>query len=133
MRCKKCKSFSDNGGTCTVANVLYPDEVKHCDTFIIADGMKFDKGKNRVELLFLGLAKPLELVADILTYGANKYADNSWQNLDNGKVRYLGAALRHLLAYAKGERLDPESGKSHLAHAATNILFLIHFEEVAGE
>ncbi len=43
--------------------------------------------------------------------------------------RVLDAALRHLVAYNSGERIDGESGLSHLAHVATNICFLIEYEK----
>lgn len=42
--------------------------------------------------------------------------------------RLIGAALRHLFAFARGEDRDPESGLSHLAHAGCCILFLITHE-----
>ena len=42
--------------------------------------------------------------------------------------RVVGALLRHLYAFIKGEVNDPESGKPHLWHAACNLAFLITFE-----
>lgn len=42
--------------------------------------------------------------------------------------RMLGACLRHLFSWAKREEADPESGLSHLAHAACCVLFLIDYE-----
>ena len=89
------------------------------------DGVKLDNGKNRLDLI-----EPqfIEAVGDVLTFGANKYAPNNWQNVDNAIDRYYAAALRHLLAWRKGESLDDESNLNHLAHAATNIMFLLHFE-----
>lgn len=87
--------------------------------------VKLDKGKLRVDLV-----EPefIEDVADVLTYGAEKYADNSWQDIPNAVDRYYAATMRHLLAWRKGEQVDKESGKSALAHAATNLMFLLHFE-----
>jgi hypothetical protein len=32
--------------------------------------------------------------------------------------------MRHLVAYQSGEEIDPESGKSHLAHAQCCLIFL---------
>lgn len=83
-------------------------------------------GKPRWELL------PLELVEDVVkvyTFGAEKYAENSWQNLDDGYRRYKAALLRHIVAYEKGEVTDPESGLPHMAHAAWNALALLHFSK----
>lgn len=81
---------------------------------------KHDTSKNRVELVPV---RPLEEIALAFTYGAIKYdADNyrrgtAWR-------RYVGAALRHLLAWARGEDTDPETGLSHLAHAAACLMIL---------
>ena len=86
---------------------------------------KYDDGKVRMELL------PLEClteIAKVLTYGANKYKDNSWKTVKNGRERYKGALLRHLAAADTGEVLDPETGLSHAAHMACNALFLLWYE-----
>ena len=89
-------------------------------------GQKFDDGKARHELIYypaiIGIAK-------ILTFGAKKYADNSWQNLPNRKTRYFSSLMRHLLAYWMGEKTDDESGMSHLDHAMTNLMFLKYDED----
>lgn len=88
-------------------------------------GLKRDAGKDRWDLL------PLEPVAEIvkvLTFGASKYTDNSWQQVENGAERYYAALMRHLYAWRSGEKLDPESNISHISHAFTNLLFLIWLE-----
>lgn len=90
----------------------------------IGPGRKDDNGKTRVDLLPVGA---LQEVAKVLTFGANKYGANNWQNVAP-KARYYGAALRHLWARARGERIDPESGLPHLAHAACCVLFLLSGE-----
>lgn len=64
-------------------------------------------------------------VAKVLTFGANKYGPNNWQNVKSFHSRYSAALLRHVLARCTGEITDPESGLFHLAHAATNALFLL--------
>lgn len=88
-------------------------------------GVKNDEGKNRLDLI-----EPefIEGVGEVLTFGAEKYEPNNWQKVDNPEDRYYAAALRHLMAYRKSGKPDPESGLSHLKHAATNIMFLMHFE-----
>jgi hypothetical protein len=70
-----------------------------------------------------------EQVAKVVTHGAEKYGEKNWQSLDNPHTRYTAAALRHLNAYRKGEKIDPESGLPHLAHVATNALFLLWFDK----
>jgi hypothetical protein len=91
----------------------------------MVEGKKYDEGKNMLELI------PVELINGIgrvLTYGANKYSPRNWENgIAYGRV--FGATLRHLFAWWGGERLDKESGMHHLWHAATELSFLIAYEE----
>lgn len=88
-------------------------------------GVKFDHGKTRFDLL---PPEGVEAVAVILTNGATKYGDRNWeQGMDWS--RPFGACLRHLFAWWGGEKLDRDSGKSHLWHAACNIFFLITYEK----
>lgn len=93
---------------------------------IHSEGKKFDDLKTRLDLI-----EPefIEQVGKVLTFGAQKYEPNNWQNVDDAENRYYAALMRHLLAYRKGEEKDPESGLSHLAHAACNAMFLLHFEQ----
>ena len=89
-------------------------------------GKKNDEGKNRLDLIE---PKFIEAVGKVLTFGADKYEPNNWQKVDDAEDRYYAAALRHLLAWRHGEKTDPESGLNHLAHVATNMMFLLHFDE----
>ena len=84
------------------------------------DGIKHDANKSRVDLL---PPRALRIVADVLTFGAKKYSE------ENGPKRYLRAALSHTLDHMAGERLDPESGLPHLAHAACLLLFILELEQ----
>lgn len=83
-------------------------------------GAKLDKGKPRAALL-LDFGNALTAVAEVATYGAEKYSDGGWLHVPNGEQRYADAGMRHRLA-DNTEPTDPESGLSHLAHAAWNIL-----------
>lgn len=96
-------------------------------------GMKYDGGKPRMDLLLSGCPNALEQVSQILTFGAQKYAAHSWQTVPQGEDRYLAALLRHLTAHGKGEVNDPESGMSHLAHAACNALFILELKARKGD
>jgi hypothetical protein len=87
-------------------------------------GTKYDNGKLRMDLLPF---EALEEVAKVLTFGAKKYDDHNWRK-GFKYSRLLGAALRHLSAFAQGEDFDKESGETHLAHAACCILFLLSHE-----
>jgi hypothetical protein len=98
-------------------------------------GIKYDAGKVRMDLL------PPELlfaVADILTFGAIKYADRNWeQGMSWGKA--FAALMRHMWSWWGGKGpvtksflfgdLDMETGKSHLWHAGCCLAFLIAYEE----
>jgi hypothetical protein len=84
-------------------------------------GRKFDGDKLRWELLPW---REVEQVVEILTIGAKKYDDNNWQKVEPFS-RYASAAFRHFVAWCKGEPLDQETGKNHLAHAICCLLFLL--------
>lgn len=90
------------------------------------EGKKLDQDKPRVDLVnpefILG-------VADVLTFGAKKYEPNNWQKVRDAQNRYYAAAQRHMLAWRKGEHIDPESGLNHLYHAACNMMFLSWFDK----
>lgn len=83
--------------------------------------VKHDDAKPPLALLPTG---PLEEVAKVLGFGAKKYG--AW-NFKGGfaYTRLISAVLRHVFAYARGEDKDPETGLSHLAHAACGLLFLL--------
>lgn len=91
----------------------------------MSGGMKFDGEKIKTELLYQDFVNELEEVASVLTFGANKYAARSWKTVPNGFERYYAALIRHTNARIKGEMIDPESGKSHLSHAACCLLFMM--------
>lgn len=87
----------------------------------MSDGIKLDTGKARWSLVPWVC---MEEVVRVLMHGANKYpeADN-WKRVANAKERYFDAAIRHLTAWQRGERVDAESGCLHLAHAVCCVLF----------
>ena len=88
-------------------------------------GIKHDQEKPRWDLLPLSAVEEL---VKVMTYGAGKYKPNNWQHV-KPHSRYFAACLRHLTAHQAGELLDPETQLSHLAHAATNLIFLLYFEK----
>lgn len=89
---------------------------------------KFDDGK-----LMMSLIDPDFIlgVADVLTFGANKYSKNNWQKVTDID-RYKDSFLRHVYAYLNGELIDSDSGKPHLDCIATNAMFLRYFEHGKG-
>lgn len=86
-------------------------------------GVKHDQGKTEWTLLPW---KSLKEIVDVLTFGKIKYSRDNWKNVEPD--RYKDALLRHIFAWLEGEKLDPESGKHHLAHAGCCLLFLLWFE-----
>lgn len=84
-----------------------------------------DGGKLRVDLIPV---KPLERVAEVLTVALEKYPANNWLPGMHWS-RCYASALRHLYSWWAGEDKDPQTGLSHLAHCACNILFLLEYEE----
>lgn len=93
-------------------------------------GTKYDDDKDRWDLL------PWEetrQIVQVLTYGAKKYAPDNWRKVPEWRNRYFSALLRHLWAWFIGERLDPETGFNHLAHAGCCLLFLMGREDAEQE
>ena len=87
---------------------------------------KFDQGKPRWDLIDMDTA---EEEASVLGFGASKYSANSWQGVPDAEERYFAALMRHLVAYRRGEVLDPDSGLPHLAHARCNVSFLRYYQK----
>lgn len=85
-----------------------------------AGGIKHDGEKPRVDLLS---ALAMLGTAEVLTFGARKYAANNWRN-GIAWSRLTGALLRHTFAFMRGEDLDPESGLPHVDHIACCAMFL---------
>lgn len=86
---------------------------------------KFDSGK---PLMSAVVPEFREGLAKVLTFGANKYSRNNWLQ-GTEYLRLLDSVHRHIAAFERGEDLDPESGLSHLYHAATNLMFISYFQE----
>jgi hypothetical protein len=89
-------------------------------------GLKFDGGKPRFSLLRFGMARALEGVARVLTFGARKYAAHSWREVEEGLDRYSSAFERHWNEMGKHgyASRDEESGELHIDHVVTNALFI---------
>ena len=104
--------------------IIPASEIKAYVTNNPLEGTKFDSDKLPMHLL------PPELMtegAKVLQYGANKYSERNWeQGMDWSRV--YSALFRHMLAWWGGEDKDPETGFSHLSHAACCIAFLVAYE-----
>lgn len=84
-------------------------------------GIKHDRGKEPLSLI---PKESLFKVADVLNYGASKYGKYNFRK-GLAFTRLTDAALRHIYKWLDGENLDEESGKCHIAHAATNLIMLL--------
>lgn len=92
---------------------------------VVQSFMKFDTDKLRYDLI---PPEAMKALAEVLTYGAKKYKPGNWKNAPD-LDRYTAALYRHLEAWRSGEEFDEESGLPHLAHALTNVAFLVYFED----
>ena len=87
----------------------------------MTEGLKYDQGKVRMDLLD---PYAIEQLAQVLTFGATKYAAWNWAN-GIPYSRLTAALLRHTFAFLKGETVDPESGLHHIAHAMCCCMFIL--------
>lgn len=87
-------------------------------------GIKHDQEKVDMSLLS---SIAIYKISQVMSFGKKKYTAHNWRG---GFVwsRPAAAALRHLFSWLGGEDKDPETGLSHLAHAACCIMFLLEFE-----
>lgn len=76
-----------------------------------------------------GLIAPefLDGVGKVLGFGAKKYSPGNW-SLGMNWSRSIDAHDRHMNSWKGGENNDPETGLSHLFHAACNLMFLSVFQ-----
>lgn len=96
-------------------------------------GIKDDKSKIRWSLIPW---KPLSEVVHVLEHGAKKYGFDNWKYVPNARERYKNAVSRHWLGdgekslgYINGEKIDPDSGRSHIACIISSLLFLLWFDQ----
>ncbi len=97
--------------------------------------MKKDLGKPRWDLLPL---IAIESMVNVLTFGAQKYADDGWKKLmitKEGEKRVIASLRRHQVAIelhgisaldlnADGGVDEDHSGLPHLGHLQCNVMFL---------
>jgi len=89
-------------------------------------GIKHDSQKIKFSLIPKGVLRD---VVCVLTDGGKRYGDDNWQRVPNARQRYFDAASRHLDSWWSGEHVDPDSGRSHLAHVIANAMFLLWLEK----
>jgi hypothetical protein len=89
---------------------------------------KDDRADGKLRWDLLPLAE-IEDIVRVYTEGAKKYVENSWQDIPDGFNRYLGATMRHLVAYTKGERFDSDTGCMHLAQVVWNAIAMLYYDK----
>lgn len=102
----------------------------------IADSFMFDEPEDaikndRKDHKLMWELLPLDVIEEavrVYTYGAQKYAPNTWQNLPDGYNRYKAALLRHLTLIDQGEHFDEESGLLHASQVLWNAIALCYCE-----
>lgn len=89
-----------------------------------ASNPKLAAGNKKVPLHLVPLSA-MAYTAQGLAEGAKKYGAFNYRDTDVESQVYIGAALRHIMAFSDGEDIDPESGNPHLAHAMASLAILI--------
>lgn len=85
--------------------------------------MKADTNKTKWSLLPWDA---LKVVVYVFMAGNQKEGrkPNDWKE-DTSPEKYFDACMRHLTTWISGERIDTESGRSHLAHAVCCLLIMM--------
>ena len=87
--------------------------------------LRYNNGKPDYSLIPMAA---LAEVAKVLEYGASKYERGNWLKPTSWEVSFA-CLQRHMSAWQAGEDNDDESGRSHIAHAACNLIQMLHMLE----
>lgn len=127
----KCRADDRQGSSLE----LLVDQLRGCSAKLPAQqvaapkqpaGRKDDAGKTQAGILLEDFPRALLAVAQVATFGANKYERGNWLKVQDAKQRYADAMLRHMLEDGvKPCSVDAESGMLHKAHAAWNALAVL--------
>lgn len=110
-----------------IANKLADVVIGSKPTTMADMSIKNDRKDNKLRWELL----PLDVIEEavrVFTYGAQKYAPNTWMNLPDGYERYKAALLRHLTLIDQGKHFDEESGLLHASQVLWNAIALCYFE-----
>jgi len=100
--------------------------------------LRFDQGKLDWTLLDF---PSLEPAVRVMAYGAKKYTitkedgtvvdgRENWKKPNDDPMQHIRCALRHLIAIANGELIDPESHQPHSGHLICNaMMFNFHMKD----
>jgi len=90
----------------------------------ITGAVKHDKGKLRYDLI---PPIPLEHLAQVYTFGADKYGDRNWEK-GLSFDRLYAALQRHLMERRKGNMIDAETKLPHMASVMWCAMAIDHFD-----
>jgi hypothetical protein len=93
-------------------------------------GEHYATAKHDAEKPMYNLLPPvaIDMMAQVMTFGAKKYKPEGWRTVPGAIPRYQAALLRHSFAMLRGEVIDPESGLPHAAHAMCCAAFLAELQ-----
>jgi hypothetical protein len=118
---RKChKNGQDSPQKCS-AGADYPGSP---DGSALTDNPKAKIGRTKPGLSCVPMPALFDVGA-VLQCGADKYGPFNWRETPVAGSVYFNAALRHLAQWFEGEDIDPESGRSHLAHVAAGMLIVL--------
>jgi hypothetical protein len=79
---------------------------------------------------------PLDVLGEVafaFLNGAHKYGRDNWREFTDPVQAnlYIGATLRHISAYQRGEEFN-ETGIRHLGHAAAGLIIALYISQQGG-
>lgn len=121
LYCNTCGKYVATPHVCPASANIEDDGFITVD---LSEGRKNDNDKPRYDLI---PPEWLDGPAQVLTFGAKKYTARNWEK-GMRWGRPFAAMMRHMWKWWRGEKVDPETGYSHLWHAACCLMFLMAYE-----
>lgn len=108
---------------------ITPTEVKNIVKYDLTNdgtGKKYDSGKPMIGTAMRIFPLSMEALGAVIEFGTHKYPQpDNWKKVEGANFRYLDSLMRHLIKHLKGQELDEETGKPHLAHVVWNALAIL--------
>lgn len=103
------------------------DPVQPNHKFAVPPPARLPEDKSRKPRWDLVRFGSLNEIAEIMALGEGKHADtHGWAKKTQDD--HFASLMRHLSAWRRGEKIDPEFGKPHLSHAFTRLMMLLAME-----